>query len=224
MGLGGYFLSDKAGHIKQQGMYLTYSYIITLRGDVKLSFGLTSGIQAYGVDGTKLNLNETGDQVLSAGLQTTWVPDGSFGLMFYNDRLRTGFSINQLYGSKLDFFKDGNVGSAKLNQHFNIHISYLLGEQESEFTFLPYLLLKYVSPTPMQFDVGMKAIYKNNLWIGGSYRSKESISVLFGFLFRDNISFGYSYDIITSDISIRARQSHELVLGIQFQRALPKKR
>ena len=163
MGFGGYFLSDRAGHIKQQGMYLTYSYIATLKGNVKLSFGLTTGIQAYGVDGTKLNLNETGDQVLSNGLQTTWVPDGSFGLMFFNDRLRTGFSINQLYGSKLTFFQDGNVGTGNLSQHFNIHFSYLIGDKETEFTFMPYILLKYVDPTPMQFDRFIASICSTNL-------------------------------------------------------------
>lgn len=224
MGLGGYFLNDIAGHIKQQGMYLTYSYIATLAGGVKLSFGLSSGIQAYGVDGTKLNLNETGDQVLSSGLQTSYVPDGTFGMMFYTERLKAGFSINQIYGSDLRFFKSGNEGSAGLDQHFNIHTSYLIGDKEGEFTFLPYMLLKYVSPVPVQFDAGLQVIYKNNLWLGGSFRSNESISVLFGFILRDNLTFGYSYDIITSDISARAQQSHELVLGIKMQRALPKKK
>ena len=223
MGLGGYFMSDRAGHITQNGMYFTYSYIASLQNDVKLSFGLSAGLQAYGVDGTKLNLNESGDQVLSNGLQTSYLPDGAFGLMFYTDRLRTGFSVNQLFGSKYSFFNAGNTGTAGLTQHMNFHISYLLGDKESEFTFMPYGLLKYVSPAPAQFDLGVQAIYKNNLWLGGAIRSDESFSILFGFLFRDNLTFGYSYDIITSDISIRARQTHEIVLGIRLQRALPKK-
>lgn len=223
MGLGGYFFSDRAGHIKQQGMYFTYSYIAKLEG-VKLSFGLSAGIQSYGLDGTKLNLNETGDQVLSNGLQTSWVPDGSFGMMFYTDRLKAGFSVNQLYGSKLNFFKAGNEGTGNLTQHFNIHVSYLIGDQEGQFTYKPYFLMKYVGPTPPQFDIGAQIIYQNNLWLGGAYRTDEAISVLFGFVFRDNLTFGYSYDIITSDISIRAKQTHELVLGIKLQRALPKKK
>ena len=222
MGLGGYYLGDRAGHIQQDGFYATYSYIAQLEG-VKLSFGLSTGIQSYAVDGTKLNLNESGDQVLSEGLQRSWVPDGSFGLMFYTDRLRAGFSINQLYGAQLNFFNSGNVGTASLTQHFNIHASYLLGDKELDWTFNPYLLLKYVAPTPLQFDLGAQVIYRNNIWAGASYRSGESVSILFGMLFRDNITFGYSYDIITSDISVRARQSHEILLGIRFQRALPKK-
>jgi type IX secretion system PorP/SprF family membrane protein len=224
MGLGGYYLNDIAGHIKQQGLYFTYSYIASLAGDVKLSFGLTSGIQAYGVDGTKLYLNETGDQVLSNGLQTSWVPDGTFGMMFYTDRLRTGFSISQLYGSQLNFFKAGNEGTSKLSQHYNLHVSYLLGSDENALNFQPYLLMKYINPTPAQFDVGVQAIYNKNLWLGASYRTNESFSLLFGFLFRDNLTFGYSYDFITSDIGIRAKQTHEVVLGIKMKRALPKKK
>lgn len=222
MGLGGYFISDRAGHIKQQGMYFTYSYIVKMEG-VKLSFGMSAGIQSYGVDGTKLNLNETGDQVLSNGLQTSWVPDGSFGILFFNDRLRAGFSINQLYGTKLNFFESGNEGTSSLTQHFNVHGSYLIGNKENQFTFLPYFLMKYVGPSPAQFDLGAQVIYQNSIWIGGAYRTDEAFSILFGFIVRDNLTFGYSYDVITSDISIRAKQTHELVLGIKLQRALPKK-
>ncbi len=222
MGIGGYYMNDRAGHIQQNGLYGTYSYIAQLEG-VKLSFGLSVGIQSYTVDGTKLNLNESGDQVLSSGLQRSWVPDGTFGMMFYNDRLRVGFSINQLFGSSLTFFRDGNVATGNLTQHFNLHGSYLLGQEESDLNFVPYLLLKYVSPTPMQFDVGAQAIYKKNYWLGAAYRSDDAVSIMFGLLFRNNLSFGYSYDVITSDISARARTTHEIVLGIRFQRALPKK-
>jgi type IX secretion system PorP/SprF family membrane protein len=195
-----------------------------MSGGVKLSFGLSTGLQAYTVDGTKLNLNETGDQVLSNGLQTSWLPDGTFGMLFYTDRLRMGFSINQLYGTKMNFFNDGNVGTARLTQHYNLHAAYLIGDPEKDFTFDPYLLLKFVNPTPLQFDVGVRAIYRENLWLGGAMRSNESFSVLFGFIFRDNLTFGYSYDIITSDISVRAKQSHEITLGIKMKRALPKKK
>lgn len=223
MGLGGYFMSDRAGHVRQQGLYFSYSYIAKLQG-VNLSFGLSAGVQSYSVDGTKLVLNETGDQVLSNGLQTSWVPDGTFGMMFYTDRLRAGFSINQLFGTKLNFFKAGNIGETALNQHFNIHGSYLLGDKEGTFTYQPYFLLKYISPTPLQFDIGAQVIYQNRLWLGAAYRSEEAISILFGLTFRDNLTFGYSYDIITSEISIRARQTHEIVLGIKMQRALPKKK
>lgn len=224
MGLGGYFVNDVAGHVKQQGFYLSYSYIAQLSGGVKLSFGLSSGLQSYGVDGTKLRLNEGGDQILSSGLQTSWVPDGSFGLMFYTDRLRTGFSINQIYGSKLTFFSDGNEGTARLHRHFNIHGSYLIGNSDAAFNFTPYFLVKYQSPLPAQFDLGLQLIYMDNVWLGTAYRSGESYAVFAGCLIRENIVFGYSYDIITSDIGLRARQSHEILLGLRLQRSLPPKK
>lgn len=224
MGLGGYFVNDVAGHIAQRGGYLTYSYIATLAGGVKISFGLSGGLTGWTLDGTKLNLNESGDQILSNGIQTAYVPDGSFGMYLYSNRLTLGFSVNQLFGTKLTFFSDGNEGKARLKQHYNIHSSYRIGSDEAQFSFTPYVLLKYVGPSPMQFDAGLKAEYNKALWLGAAYRSQEAISILFGFLFRDNLSFGYSYDVITSGVSIRAKTTHEIMLGIKLQRALPAKK
>ena len=226
MGLGAYFLNDRAGHIYQQSGFLSYSYIAKLSGGVNMSFGLSAGITGWTLDGSKLNMNETGDQVLSNQLQSAYVPDGSFGWMLYSKSLRAGFSVNQIFGmfgNKLEFFDDGNVGTAKLEPHINFHVSYEIGNDESQFLFTPYMLLKYVEPTPMQFDIGIKAEYKKTIWLGATYRSKEAFSVLLGLRFRDNISFGYSYDVITSDISIRSKATHEIMLGIRLQRSLPKK-
>ena len=109
-------------------------------------------------------------------------------------------------------------------QHYNAHVSYELGSDESNFKFTPYFLLKFASPTPPQFDVGVKAEFKKSVWLGATYRSEEAVSLLLGVMIRDNIYFGYSYDIITSDINIRAQASHEIMLGIKLQRALPPKK
>jgi type IX secretion system PorP/SprF family membrane protein len=224
MGLGGYFVNDIAGHISQRSGYLTYSYIAALSGGINMSFGLSAGFSGWTLDGTKLNLNESGDQVLSNGLQTSYVPDGSFGIYLYSKRLTLGFSINQLFGSKLSFFSDGNVGTARLKQHYNLHTSYRIGNDEAEFSFTPYILIKYVGPTPMQVDVGLKAEYNKSVWLGAAYRSQEAFSILFGVLFRDNLSFGYSYDIVTSGVNVRSKTTHEIMLGIKMHRALPDKK
>ncbi|MEQ8325078.1 MAG: type IX secretion system membrane protein PorP/SprF [Vicingaceae bacterium] len=224
MGIGGYFINDIGGHVYQRSGYLSYSYIAKLSGGVNMSFGLAAGISGWTLDGTKLNLNESGDQVLSNGLQSSYVPDGSFGYYIFSKRLSLGFSINQLFGSKLTFFQDGNVGTSRLKQHFNLHASYLLGSDESDFSFTPYFLLKYVNPVPAQFDVGLKAEYKKAIWLGASYRSEEAISMLLGFVLRDNLIIGYSYDFITSDVNVRANASHEIMIGLKLQRALPDKK
>lgn len=223
MGIGAYFVNDRAGHIYQQSGFLSYSYIAKLSGGVNISFGLSAGVTGWTLDGSKLNMNETGDQVLSNQTQSAYVPDGSFGIMLYSKRLTLGFSVNQIFGSRLEFFDEGNVGEAKLQPHSNFHVSYLLGSDDAEFSFTPYLLVKVVSPTPAQIDIGMKAEFKKRVWLGAAYRTDEAVSILLGILFRDNISFGYSYDVITSDISVQGKTTHEILLGIKLHRALPKK-
>ena len=224
MGIGGYFINDIAGHFYQRAAYLSYSYIAKLSGGVNMSFGISAGLSGWTLDGTKLNLNQSGDQVLSGGLQTSYVPDGSFGYYIYSKRLTFGFSINQLYGSKLNFFKDGNIGTARLKQHFNVHGSYRLGSDDNKLSLTPYFLVKYVNPIPAQFDVGLKAEYMKVIWLGASFRSNEAYTVLLGFTVRDNLVFGYSYDFITSNVNIRANATHEIMLGLKLHRALPDKK
>ena len=223
MGLGAYAMNDRAGHIYQQSGYLTYSYILKMNDGMRLSFGLSAGITSWSLDGSKLNLNDNGDQVLSSGVQTATVPDGSFGVLLKSKRLDLGISVTQLFQSRLVFFENGNEGTARLEPHLNLHTSYDIGSEESEWHFIPYILIKGSNPSQVQIDLGMKAEFKKLIWIGASYRSGEAFSGLLGLTFRDNISFGYSYDFVTSEIASQTTGSHEIMLGIKLQRSLPKK-
>jgi type IX secretion system PorP/SprF family membrane protein len=84
-------------------------------------------------------------------------------------------------------------------------------------------LVKYVEPTPVQFELSARATYNKAIWLGGSYRMNDAIAVLVGYNYLDNISFGYSYDILTSGLNKYSSGSHEIMVGIRFMRSLPKK-
>jgi type IX secretion system PorP/SprF family membrane protein len=91
------------------------------------------------------------------------------------------------------------------------------------FVLEPSALLKFVQPAPFQFDIGMRAIYKEKFWIGGSYRSHDAIAIYTGFIFRENLMLGYSYDFTTTDLGNYSTGTHELILGIRFNRSGLKK-
>jgi hypothetical protein len=77
-------------------------------------------------------------------------------------------------------------------------------------------MLKYVKHIPMQADIMTRVIYKEQVWLGGSFRTKDAISVMAGYTYRNNLSIGYAYDFTQSNLKNYSSGTHELVLGIRF--------
>jgi type IX secretion system PorP/SprF family membrane protein len=85
-----------------------------------------------------------------------------------------------------------------------------------DFQVEPSFMLKYVSPAPLKFDIGVRAIYKETVWLGGAFRTKDAWSALVGFMYKKNLLIGYSYDFTTTNLKHYSTGTHELVLGVKF--------
>ena len=81
----------------------------------------------------------------------------------------------------------------------------------------PSVLIKSVSPTPSQVDIGVKIIYDKNLWIGADYRTNGDLGALFGYSIGDRYLIGYSYDLLNADLADQASGSHEFMFAIKFR-------
>lgn len=223
MGMGGLFINDRNGHVTNRGFYVSYSYVAKLSEEAKISFGLNMGGLNYIFDGTKIILEDAGDEVMSQGVQSSTVPDATFGFHLYGKKFFVGTSVHHLFNNKLKFFSSGINGDGRLTRHVFFTGGYNILPEGSKFTYHPYMLVKFASPVPVQYDLGIKASYDDKAWLGAAYRSEEAFSVLFGVTFLDNLSLGYSYDFMTSDLKNYSRGSHEIMLGIKFQRSFSKK-
>ena len=108
-----------------------------------------------------------------------------------------------------------NAGS--LNRHFFVLGAYR-HKINTYWELEPSVLLKAVSPSPVQIDIGLKALYNNKLWFGTGYRNNGDIAALLGYEILERFVVGYSYDLPTSTISNYSSGSHEFMLGIKFPR------
>ena len=79
--------------------------------------------------------------------------------------------------------------------------------------------MRYVSNVPLQLEVGSTVTWKSMAWAGFSYRTGDALSMLLGYTYQDYISFGYSYDFTTSNLSTYSGGSHELLFRILFKRS-----
>jgi type IX secretion system PorP/SprF family membrane protein len=128
-----------------------------------------------------------------------------------------GASCLQIQQNKLKFFDYMSGTTSVMNRHFYGMLGYRQHVGE-DFVLEPSALLKYVYPAPFQFDIGMRAIYKEKVWLGASYRNLDAFAFYAGFVIRENLQLGYSYDFTTTNLGNYSTGTHELTIGIRFNK------
>lgn len=217
MGVGGQLFTDIVGPTRRTGFYMSYAYHAPLKENLTLSFGVNAGILQFMVDGQKITLHDPGDLTLVNALQSVIVPDFSAGFYLYNDRFWVGASCLQIQQNKLKFFDYMSNTTSVLNRHFYFMAGYRQPVGD-DFIVEPSFLGKLVAPVPFQFDGGLRIIYKEKIWVGGSYRHKDAIAMYMGFIYRENLELGYAYDFTTTNLGNYSTGTHELIIAVRFNK------
>lgn len=217
MGLGGLLFTDIVGPTRRTGLYLSYAYHLKVNDKIKLSMGLSGGILQFVVDGSKITLRDPSDAVLTNNLQSVIIPDFGAGVYVYSTDKKwyAGASVPQIMQNKIKFFDSSTSSLSKLATHFYITGGYKFTIND-DFKIEPSTCIKYVKPAPLQFDLGIRAIYKEKLWLGGAFRYLDAISAMVGYTMQENVTFAYSYDFTTTAIKKYSTGTHELMIGIKF--------
>ena len=218
MGLGVNIFTDIVGPTRREGANLNYAYHLLLyrEKEIKLSMGLYAGFLRWGIDGHKLKLHDGGDENLLVQYQTVFVPDFGAGFHLYNKKGYFGVAVPQLYQSKLKLYPL-STDKSKLVTHFYINGAYKFDITE-EFKVEPSFLIKYVKPVPVKVDVALRAIYRDMVWLGGSYRTNDAWSTIVGVLYKNYLMVGYAYDFTTTALRKYNSGTHEIVIGMRLSR------
>ena len=217
MGLGMNLYTDIVGPTRRTGINFSYAYHLRLKHDMHLSMALSAGLLQWGIDGSKLTLHDQGDQQLYTTYQTTIVPDFGAGLYFYKkNRFYFGLSLPQLYQAPISLY-NGAYKNSTIASQFNLNGAYRFNINE-EFQIEPSFLFKYEMPAPPKLDIGARVIYKNQIWAGAAYRHHDAVSILVGYMYKDYLIIGYSYDVTTTALRKYSGGTNELLLGLRFSR------
>ena len=221
MGVGGYLYSDIAGPTRRTGASGSYAYHIKLKEKIKLSLSVSAGIMQFAVDGSKLTLNDPSDYTLTI-YHSVMVADLGTSFYLYGMPKENGTGnwwlggyAPQLFPAKLNLFQS-TASSGTLATHMYFMGGYKLFLTD-EFSAEPSFLLKFVSPTPMQADIGTRIIYKQKAWLGATFRTHDAMSFMAGYIYKDNLSFGYAYDFTTSGLKKYTDGTHELYIALRFK-------
>lgn len=224
MGLGGSLFTDIVGPTRRTGFYLSYAYHLKVSEKVRVSMGISAGLLQFMVDGSKITLHDPHDNVISSGVEQVLTPDFGAGIYVYptDKKWYVGASVPQIIQSKIKFRDYTYTGLSTLATHYYATAGYKF-DIGDDFKVEPSACLKYAAPAPFQFDLGLRAIYKEKIWIGGAFRYLDAVSAMIGVTLQENLTFAYSYDFTMTNIKKYSTGTHELMIGIKFHKTPERK-
>lgn len=219
-GLG--FLNDKLGLFSNKEIYLQYAYHQRI-GKGRLSGGVKLAILNNTFDGSKVDLEDSGDPAFITSQASGTAFDLGFGLRYtYKDRWYAGASGMHLLSPTI------SLGDEKKHEEHVKGIYYLMGGYTFRFR-EPSVKLYTDAIVRSDFqqwraDITARLAYvgrKHKMYGGLSYSPTNSVSLLLGLDFH-GVNIGYSYEMYTGGIGA-LHGTHEIALGYQTDLNLFKK-
>lgn len=220
-GVGGYLFNDITGPTSRLGGQMSYSYNIPLYRHTRMSLGVSAGFQQYALDGSDFVLVNYNDKTLPQNRVTSLLPDASIGAWVYSMRWYAGVSIHQILQSEVDFgnnaiAKTNGVDISKLNNHYFLTAGVYL-PINADIEMVPSFTVKAVNPAPISVDLNAKISYQKELyWMGLSYRSLDSFTLMIGTTIKNRLGISYSFDLTTSELRKFNTGSNEIVISYKI--------
>jgi type IX secretion system PorP/SprF family membrane protein len=217
VGLGGYLFSDHNGIMHRTGFQFAYAYHLPIEEEKQLSFGLSLSAYQYFVDiNGAVMPDDVYDEFLANYDQVVYIPDANFGVSYVTRRFYAGFSMTNLFRGSLMFGNGGENGNSQLGHYFLTGgIKFYPGS--TDWIIEPSMMLKSSDMflKALQLDITTRVYYKEDYWLGVSYRTEDAVILLAGFRV-DRFYIGYAFDFTLSDIRSYTYGTHELTVLARF--------
>ncbi len=214
-GAGVVLTNDVIGPTSITNISGAYSYHIALSKKLFASLGVMAGLQQFSLDGNKLTTANPNDGAINSFTGKS-LADINTGAWVYSDKFYIGASLIQVMPQKLYNGNTNALVNGKLAHHYMIMGGYRI-PVGYDFTLIPSVCVKAVSPAPLSVDLNTKLRYKDVFWGGVSYRHKDAVAIMAGVIMNNTFDFSYSYDFTTSHLSKFGGGSHEVILGYRLR-------
>jgi type IX secretion system PorP/SprF family membrane protein len=221
MGLGLILSNDRIGAREQTDIYANYAYQLKFKDEGRLAFGLKAGMSNYQFKNDRLLYWDKGDQVFETRA-SAWLPKFGFGAYYFNKNWYAGLSIPTLiaYDSKKDFTFDVNQATF-LQRHFYMYGGYVF-KLDDKFKLKPSMLIKYLPSAPLEADVNLHVMFKEQIWLGAGYRTRDGLVFTIEYQTNSRFRVGYAYDAPLTRMRLYSAGSHEIMIGYDFGKDIVK--
>jgi len=212
VGLGFSVIHDEIGPVKEDNVYVDFSYTINTSDEGRLAFGLKGGVTFLDVR----ELITVDEDPLNVPIHQT-SPNFGAGVYYYTNKFYLGVSApNFLETRHLE--KDGGQESyASEKMHYFITSGYVFDINE-DLKLKPSTMIKATSGAPLSVDLSLNLLVENRFEFGLSHRFDDSLSGMVGFRVNEDFRIGYAYDHTLSTYGQFNSGSHEVMLLFDFNR------
>lgn len=213
VGLGLSIVNDKWGPIRQNGIYIDYAFRVKVRGDQFLSFGLKGGFNVSQAYLTDLWITDPVDGVFAYDIKINFLPNIGFGFLWHSERFFIGASTPKLLKNRMQSESGDNVYREVLHLYGMGGYVFFLSDI---LKFKPTILYRWAERTPSFVDFTGSFLVYDRLWLGATYRLKNSMGLIFQFSVNPQLKFGYSYDKTTFHPTQVNSGTHEFLISYDF--------
>lgn len=212
-GFGAHVVNDNLGNVNNLEVQVSYAYHLGIKNS-KLSFGIRTGLFSQSIDKGQYRAIDSDDPVILNSSESQIRPDLAMGVYFRSEKYYAGISFNHLLKSEFDFGVD--VVRNALENHAYLAFGYI-HEVNFDLKLSPSFLVQ-TDFNEYSFIVGGMAYYKDQLWVGLSFRQSDDVNLLLGynFLKDKSLSFGYSFGYVVKDQDAKQPTTHEVLLSYQL--------
>lgn len=214
---GAVLVHDEVSVMHQYMAYGTYAYRIPVSKNAKLAIGAQAGISYYQANLSELNIiTQTGQPDPTFGQNNNRVlPNLGIGAYFYSRKSYVGISLPTLINNRWN--NEDAYTQARQKRHYFLSAGHVITLSRN-LKFKPNVLLKWEEGGPFQYDLNANMLIQEMVWIGVSYRMKDSVDGLLQMNISNQISLGYSYGYPISNVSTIQTGTHEVVLNFHLNR------
>ena len=213
IGLGLSLINDKFGPVRQNGVYVDYAYRILLDNSQYLSFGIKGGVNRYEALLRELPTHDPNDPVAAQDINQSYLPNFGFGFLWHNDVFFVGFSVPKFFKNKINSQSGVSLYEEEVNYYAMGGIVFPITDAVK---FKPTFLYRWSETSPKIVDFTANFLFFDKIWVGGTYRLKNSYGLLFQAFVSQYLKLGYAYDLTTFRPTQVNAGTHEFMLSYDF--------
>ena len=206
-GLGFNILTDKIGQNEFLSLKLSYAYQLDI-SEGRLGFGLSIGVLQDGINGGNI-ITQNPDPSIPNSEEKGSGLDLGIGLYYNSQKIYVGLSSTHINQPTISTSMD--IIDFKRHYYFTAGYLHQLNER---LHLKPSLLVKSEGVTT-NVDLTTILEYNKKLWGGVTYRPSSRAIILLGMNINEDLKFGFSYDVPTTNVSTQG--SFEFMLGYCFK-------
>lgn len=201
-----------ANPMRETQIALSLAWNKQITKDLRLAVGLRGGLFNYNINLSQLNRDVDADVAFRNNDLNILAPMTGFGIYLYSEKFFVGVSAPRMV-----FVGDNSVNNVDISYATSTQYYAFAGfvhEVNSDWKIKPTTQIKMVQGAPIQADLNVHAIYKDDYSVGAFYRTGGELGIMAMAQVSPNFTLVYSYDHRLAPVNNYVNGSHEF--GVQY--------